>query len=161
VDDPRLEAQAQAQETVASVHMAAGRLDEAMAAFDRALGLASATGRAYTEAQALTGIAVALTARGDAGPALAVAEAALRLARRARYLVLEGQALVAAADAALMLGQPDVAHEHARAAPDVHQRSGYVPGLAAADRVFNLTPVGRRGGDPVVPAPSRRLIRPA
>jgi tetratricopeptide (TPR) repeat protein len=157
VDDPRLEAQA--QETVASVHMAAGRLDEAMAAFDRALGLASATGRAYTEAQALTGIAVALTARGDAGPALAVAEAALRLARRARYLVLEGQALVAAA-AALMLGQ-QVAREHARAALDVHQRSGYVPGLAAADRVFNLTPVDRRGGDRVVPAPSRRLIRPA
>jgi transcriptional regulator with XRE-family HTH domain/tetratricopeptide (TPR) repeat protein len=89
-DDVRVTAQN--QQTLATVHHAAGRLDDARAGYEQALVDARAAGNGYGEVECLLGLAAVRLALGDVAEALDVAGAADEQARRSGFAALAVQA---------------------------------------------------------------------
>jgi len=110
--------------------MGTGRLDEARAAFDRALGRAEAEGVEYVRADVLLRLSGIATRTGDPRRGAELAQAGLEIAERVDRGQLTSALLLGCGFAALGLGQAGEAREFARRGIELSRTVG--------DRVYLL-----------------------
>jgi len=145
VSDRRVEADA--LNTLATVHRCQARLSQAVGHHERALHLAQEATNDYSAVAALTGLAVAhvqLARTEQAEPAETYAGQAITLARRCGYVDLEGHAQTALAAVHLAQDRLQQACRHGRRALKVHGDTGHRLGEANAHLVVGQA-LHRRG----------------
>ena len=136
-------------------HMSVGRLDQASAAFERALARAEAEGVEYWRADLLLRLAAIAGLRGDPKRAADLAEAGLEIAEQLDLTQLQSALLYGCGLAALQQGQVDASRSYALRGLELSR--------SVSDHIYQIGNEGLLGAvDLAVRLPRRRRpVRPS